>query len=285
VKHWLNNLARLQKKSKNSNLVRNFRVKGEVGCFTIPLYGDLEGFPPQRRLEHYRTSGYRQVILHQGIVKSSYRTVCTNFNHTVRQEQEQGIKPSGVRYEATVEARQIEAALLDKISINRYFHIVYSYSLQNGLQNVCNKRQKADRSSDTPAPIDNTNNRKDGKKVYKKRKQLYHTVAKVFTATESYTFTAPKIGLLWATLIAFLLHNGCLRTFWICLVDGQRSLHMYMGLKTNDRRDTVLLHVEQLLWYGLIDQAIEYINQIPKQQIKNQEKLTILIGYFEFWKK
>ena len=56
---------------------------------------------------------------------------------------------------------------------------------------------------------------------------------------------------------------------------------MYMGLQTNDRRDTVLLHVEQLLWYGLINQAIEYINQIPKQQIKDKERLTILIGYFE----
>jgi len=290
VKHWLNNLAKLQKKSKESKLVRNFRVKGEVGCFTIPLYGDLEGFGPQRSLQHYRTSGYRRVILHQGITKSSYRTVCSTFNHTVRQEKELGIKPSGVRYEATVEARKIETALSDKTAkilqeydfeptgqpsnkaavrqLNKvqkrhqtsptklkkaYEEIVaqanetiqplldfdqlraddYEQVKQTtyiGLDDVCNKRQKADRSSDTPAPIDDTNNRKDGKKVYKKRKQLYHTVAKIFTPTQSYTLTAPKIGLLWATLIAFLLHNGCLRTLWIGLVDGQRSLHTFLLL-------------------------------------------------------
>ena len=341
-----------------------------MGCFTIPLYGDLEGFGPQRRLQHHRTSGYRRVILHRGITKSSYRTVCSNFNHTVRQQEEgQGVKPSGVRYEATVEARKIETALSDKtVSVlqehnfdpggqpcdkeavqqlntaqkqqrispadlkEAYEKVVtqanetiqpllnfeqlrrddyedVKHTTYIGLDDVCNKRQKENRCADTPVSIDNTNNRKDGKKRYKKRKQLYHTVAKVFTPTQSYTLTAPKIGLLWATLIAFLLHNGCLPTLWIGLVDGQRSLHsfisnrlkwrhcrllldwyhlrkkihgqMYMGLKTNDRRDTVLLHVEQLLWYGLIDQAIEYINQIPKQQIKNKEKLTILIGYFE----
>jgi len=287
VKHWLNNLAKLQKKSKESKLVRNFRVKGEVGCFTIPLYGDLEGFGPQRSLQHYRTSGYRRVILHQGITKSSYRTVCSTFNHTVRQEKELGIKPSGVRYEATVEAREIETALSDKTAkilqeydfeptgqpsnkaavrqLNKvqkrhqtsptklkkaYEEIVaqanetiqplldfdqlraddYEQVKQTtyiGLDDVCNKRQKADRSSDTPAPIDDTNNRKGHCRLLL---DWYHLRKKIH---------------------------------------GQ----MYMGLQTNDRRDTVLLHVEQLLWYGLINQAIEYINQIPKQQIKDKERL------------
>jgi len=329
----------------------------------------LDGFPAQRRLQHYRTTGYRRVILHQGITISSYRTVCKNFNHTVRQEKEQGIKPSGVRYEATVEAQQIGATLsantekilsenhfqqnghpTDKAAIKRLkkaqkrhqtspaklkkaYEEIEAEANENilpmlkfedlrpddyenakvttyiGLDDVCNKRQKTHRQTDLKASADNTNSRKGGKKVYKKRKQLYHTVAKIFTPTQSYTLTAPKIGMLWATLIAFLLHNNCLRTLWIGLVDGQRSLHdfllqrlrwrhcrllldwyhlrkkihgqMYMGLKTNDHRDAVLLNIEQLLWYGLIDTAIEQINQIPENLIKDQDRLRILIGYFE----
>ena len=347
-----------------------FRVKGEVGCFSIPLYsiGDSQ-FPGQRTKQHYRTKGYLSTVIHKGVSKSSYREVCDRFNHTVRQTDQGGIIPTSVRYETTVEAKKLETCLInktneilsahhfeedgspsakvevkelkeakaehliskDKLKIafneiqseaNEYIQPLLSFNqlkasnYENicqttyiGLDDVCNKKQKASRAKEEEELTGPVNERQGGKKKYKKRKFIYHTVVKVFTATQNYTLTAPKIGLLWSTLIALLLHNNRLPTFWIALVDGQRSLQdfilkrlkwrqcrllldwyhlrkkihsqIHMGLKKNGQRDIIMFKIEQLLWYGMINQAIEEINQIPKEAIKDAERLRILTGYFE----
>lgn len=192
-----------------------------------------------------------------------------------------------------------------------------SHATYIGIDDVCNKKQKAKRCSakNKAQKIDNQSKtpyistRKDGKKQYKKRKFLYHTVIKVVTTKGNYTLTAPKIGGIWITLIALLINNNRLSTFWIGLVDGQRTLHdfltnrlfwkkhrllldwyhlrkkvhsqIHMGLNKSDERDEIMMHIEQLLWYGLIPNAIVYINQISEQHIKDKGRLKTLIGYIE----
>jgi len=46
-------------------------------------------------------------------------------------------------------------------------------------------------------------------------------------------------------------------------------------------RNTVLAHLTHLLWYGRVEAAIAYLQDLNKGDIKNQEEIRLLIGYFE----
>jgi len=177
-----------------------------------------------------------------------------------------------------------------------------------GIDDVCNKRQKKEREKTVP-DVKSSNERSGGKKKYKKRKFLFHTVIKVITNQGNYTLTNSKLGLVWPLLIALLLHNNFMKRRWIFLVDGQRSLHegltkrlkwkplhllldwyhlrkkihmqLYMAVSSSEQRDDIMLKLEQLAWHGLSQQAISFIQQIPEKLIKKQKALDVLIGYFE----
>jgi hypothetical protein len=108
-------------------------------------------------------------------------------------------------------------------------------------------------------------------------------------------------------LLALLLHNDLWGHPWIFFVDGHglytsvlEMLSWYpkvsvildwyhlkkkcrellsMALKGSQIRNTILEELMPLLWYGLVDQAIHYLNAIPEDQIKNEKELMHLIGY------
>ncbi|WPD22870.1 MAG: hypothetical protein SD837_22135 [Candidatus Electrothrix scaldis] len=46
-------------------------------------------------------------------------------------------------------------------------------------------------------------------------------------------------------------------------------------------RNEVLNKIKPLLWYGLTDKAIEFLREIPEQDIKNSQLLEKLIAYLE----
>jgi len=46
-------------------------------------------------------------------------------------------------------------------------------------------------------------------------------------------------------------------------------------------RNDVLKQLLPLLWYGLVDHAIDYIKTLKQADIKNPEALERLVGYFE----
>jgi len=52
-----------------------------------------------------------------------------------------------------------------------------------------------------------------------------------------------------------------------------------MALKGRQLRNAVLGELMPLLWYGLVDQAIDYLSDIPEAQIKNQDELLHLMTY------
>jgi len=187
-----------------------------------------------------------------------------------------------------------------------------------GIDDVCNKKQKSTRPKETELTAEqiakekqakNNNARNGGKKNYKKRSFLFHTVAKIITTQGNYTLTAPRISLIWASLMAVLLNNKLLKTQLIFLVDGQITLHDFIvarmkwccikllldwyhlrkkihmqfhkALKKSDQRDELMFQVEQYLWHGLLDPAIQLINGIDSALTKDQKELKVLIGYFE----
>ncbi len=54
-----------------------------------------------------------------------------------------------------------------------------------------------------------------------------------------------------------------------------------MALNGKEIRNAVLEKLLPLLWHGLVDQAINYLNSLSKSQIKNEKELHHLIGYLE----
>lgn len=199
-------------------------------------------------------------------------------------------------------------ALRASLQLDRQAYEEVAQSTYVAIDDVCNKAQKTDRSTSIRQPQASPY-RKDGKKAYAKRRFLFHTVAKIIAAPGKYTLTAPRITLLWPALMALLLYNQRLNTQWIFLVDGQRMLHeylthhlrwrpirllldwyhlrkkihmqIYMALLKTQQRDQIMFQLEQLLWYGLVPQAIQLIDQISVDLIKDQEQLDVLRAYFE----
>src|SRR6266849_4825328 len=52
-----------------------------------------------------------------------------------------------------------------------------------------------------------------------------------------------------------------------------------MALKGSKIRNAVLGKLMPLLWYGLVDQAIDYLSNIPEDQIKNPDEVIHLMTY------
>jgi hypothetical protein len=199
-----------------------------------------------------------------------------------------------------------------ELELNKNDYEAPASTVYIGIDDVCNKRQKDTRPKKKDKDVTSAqaiDQRQGGKKYYKKRKFVFHTVAKIVAKEGQYTLTAPKISMIWAILIGFLLGNQLLKRRWIFLVDGQRVLHdylihhlrwrkvqmildwyhlrkkihrqMFMALKTLDQRDEIMWKVEQLAWHGLTTQAISLLKQSEFFLIKNHEALNVLITYFE----
>ena len=62
---------------------------------------------------------------------------------------------------------------------------------------------------------------------------------------------------------------------------GQEPELLSMALNGSPISKAVLGKLMPLLWYGLVDQAIDYLRNLPKDQIKNEEKLEQLIVYLD----
>jgi len=52
-----------------------------------------------------------------------------------------------------------------------------------------------------------------------------------------------------------------------------------MALQGKDIRNTVLEKLLPLLWHGLVDQAITYLQNLPASQIKNDQERSHLLAY------
>ena len=52
-----------------------------------------------------------------------------------------------------------------------------------------------------------------------------------------------------------------------------------MTMKGSQLRNAVLGKLMPLLWYGLVDQAIDYLSRLPEAQIKNPDELLHLMTY------
>ena len=64
-------------------------------------------------------------------------------------------------------------------------------------------------------------------------------------------------------------------------LDKKCKERLSLAMKGRVIRNTVLAHLTHLLWYGRVEAAIAYLQDLNKGDIKNQEEIRLLIGYFE----
>ena len=143
----------------------------------------------------------------------------------------------------------------------------------------------------------------------KKRKYVQNTVIHVEKEGASYILNGSSVFCVLRQLLAFLLCNHLLTNTLMFFVDGHSlyssvivffSWHknvrvildwyhlkkkckelLSMALKGKDIRNSVLEKLLPLLWHGLVDQAIHYLNSLSESQIKNEKERSHLIGYLE----
>ncbi len=141
----------------------------------------------------------------------------------------------------------------------------------------------------------------------KKRAYVQNTIIHVEHGGKFYMLNGYGVLCVLRSLLAFLLYNALLGHTFVFFVDGHSlysSVVQYfswypklsvildwyhlskkcrellsMALKGRQLRNAVLGELMPLLWYGLVDQAIDYLSDIPEAQIKNQDELLHLMTY------
>ena len=197
-----------------------------------------------------------------------------------------------------VKAYDIEEQLQSEILTNPVPYEDVKESVNISLDDVGAKKQKETREKDTQGPPEE-----------KKRTYVQNTVIHVEKEGASYILNGAGVLCVLRLLLAFLLHNHLLKNTLMFFVDGHSlyssvigffSWHkkvrvildwyhlkkkckelLSMALKGKDIRNAVLEKLLPLLWHGLVDQAINYLNSLSESQIKNEKERSHLIGYLE----
>jgi hypothetical protein len=141
----------------------------------------------------------------------------------------------------------------------------------------------------------------------KKRVYVQNTVVHVEKGGESYILNGYGVLFVLRILLGFLLHNDLLSHRLIFFVDGNYLYRKVLGLfswhkglslildwyhlkkkcksllsmamKGTEIRKKILENLTPLLWHGLVDQAVIYLESLPESEIKNEEARLNLITY------
>lgn len=176
------------------------------------------------------------------------------------------------------------------------------------LDDVGVKEQKAQRSDPVTEPAATLSD--PPARTASKRPTVQNTVARIEHAGRGFTFSGSSLHPVLGFVLAFLLSNGLVARRWLFFTDGQRSLQNAIagffawhgaasllldwyhvvkkfreelslactGREVRNRHVQALL---RLLWFGLLDRAIDYLQAVPASELKNHQPIERLIGYLE----
>ena len=142
------------------------------------------------------------------------------------------------------------------------------------------------------------------------RKYVHNTVAHLQHQEQSYCITGQGVPGVLRIVLGYLLTHawlGCRLQFF---VDGQKTLQsailrafawfnnlgmlldwshlndkcareLSLAMKGTSLRNEALADLSPLLWYGRVESAKAFLQNLPKEHIKNPDAIQRLIGYFE----
>jgi len=153
------------------------------------------------------------------------------------------------------------------------------------------------------------NKEERGEKV-EEGEYIHNIVAHIHKEDKSYVINGYRVVNVLRTLIGFLLNNDLLKNRLQFFVDGQKTLQagilkafsflrniglildwyhledkckrqLSIAMKGRDIRNKLLNKLMRLLWYGMVDKAIEYLRAVNEDLIKDKNALVVLINYIE----
>lgn len=143
------------------------------------------------------------------------------------------------------------------------------------------------------------------------KKRIYNNVVHIEHRNKRYIYNTPSMVASLPILLGLLLKNGLLGKHLHFFTDGERSLKnnifkffawhsnirltldwyhlsekcrqgVSLTMKGNAKeKREIVEHLRQLLWYGQVDKAIEYLQSFPRRQFKTSKDPDYLIGYLE----
>ena len=169
------------------------------------------------------------------------------------------------------------------------------------IDDVCIKKQKPHRRLVVPS----TEQQPD-----EELKRVHTSVARIEHVGKGFTLVGPSLFTLLRFVLAFLLCNGLTGNRLRFYVDGQRTLQdtiltffgwhpavslildwfhlvkkfkelLSMAMRGRELRNAQAKALLRMLWYGLVDEAINHLRSIDSSQIKDQKQIELLIGYLE----
>jgi hypothetical protein len=196
-----------------------------------------------------------------------------------------------------INACQAESGFDNEICSDETFYEDPELTVNISADDVGVKKQKENREKETT--------RSGGE-----RKYVHNTVFHIEHNGQAYVLNGHGTVNVLRLLIAFILHNGLWTYHLRFFTDGQRTLQLAifkafswyksislildwhhlekkcktqlsLALNGRDVRNKVLHEVVHLLWYGLIDKAIEHLRAVDNRSIKNEIEVERLIGYFQ----
>ncbi len=143
-----------------------------------------------------------------------------------------------------------------------------------------------------------------------KRKYAHNTIAHVEHGDKKYTLNGKDIKSVLLFIIAFCFSNNLIGTRLQFFTDGHSSLNkailkafswylnigiildwyhlrkkckekLSMAMRGREFRNKVLEQLMPILWYGLTDKAIAFLNETSTSLIKNQKAMSELISYLQ----
>jgi hypothetical protein len=170
------------------------------------------------------------------------------------------------------------------------------------IDDVVVKKQKLYRSrqDDEDEPTDAT----------QRRKYVHTTVAHLQQQEQSYCLTGQGVPTVLRMLLGYLLNAGLLGVRLQFFVDGQKTLQaailrafawfrnlgmlldwyhledkcarqLSLAMKGATLRNEALADLSKLLWYGRVESATTFLQNLPKPHLKKPDEIQILIGYLE----
>ncbi len=142
------------------------------------------------------------------------------------------------------------------------------------------------------------------------RKYVHNTVAHIQHGEKSYTISGQSVVGVLRVILGFLLQNVLLTSRLQFFVDGQKPLQaaiwrafswftniglildwyhledkckrqLSLGMKGTARRNEVLGELTRMLWYGMVERAMTYLEGLKDEDMKNSDAVRVLIGYIE----